>query len=50
MSMIQHHQGAIDMSSDIASLTSNDDLAAFADTIRDAQSTEIDEMNLLLGP
>lgn len=50
MSMIQHHQGAIDMSSDIASMTSNDDLAAFADTIRESQSAEIDEMNLLLGP
>jgi uncharacterized protein (DUF305 family) len=38
------------MSSDIASMTSNDDLAAFADTIRESQSAEIDEMNLLLGP
>lgn len=50
MSMIQHHQGAIDMASDIASLTSNNEVVAFADTIREAQSAEIDEMNLLLGP
>jgi uncharacterized protein (DUF305 family) len=49
-SMISHHEGAIQMAGDISSVTTNDEVLAFADGIRETQNAEIDEMTLLLGP
>jgi uncharacterized protein (DUF305 family) len=47
--MIQHHEGAITMASDVLATTKNDDVTALATAIIATQKAEIAEMYTLLG-
>lgn len=50
MTMIQHHEGAISMATDVRGTTRNDDVTRLSEAIIEAQAAEIDEMYALLGP
>ncbi len=47
--MIEHHQGAVEMAAEVKADGENPDVATLADQITAAQTTEIAEMETLLG-
>ncbi|MEY4313400.1 MAG: hypothetical protein RLZZ319_909, partial [Actinomycetota bacterium] len=49
MHMIAHHQGAIDMATNVLTTSTNDEVITLANNIITSQQAEIDEMNALLG-
>lgn len=47
--MVQHHEGAIAMATDVKADSTNADVTALADAVIAGQQAEIDEMKALLG-